>query len=114
MSKKFSDEEIEVFSDLIDNAFTGSEADKVSDAVHESVFHNIEQAAFHNIQRERDEANIEHFMKTGFPNVSMEHKNQAFTLAQQIKAINWGAMHRPRFFYSGLYNRLKFIVDPLA
>ncbi len=70
--------------------------------------------SFSNIQRQRDEANIKHFMDNGFTNVSMEHKNQAFKLAEQIKKINWSAQHRPRFFYSGLYTRLKFIVDPLA
>ncbi len=66
------------------------------------------------MQRQRDEANIKHFMDKAYPNVSMEHKNQAFKLAEEIIKINWSSMHRPRYFYSGLYNRLKFIVDPLG
>ena len=125
MSKKFTPEEVEIFSDLIVNAFPGSEADKIGDAVRESVFKSVEEYTMKNYysirdanrrdeQRERDEANIKHFMDTGFPNVSMVHKAHAFKLAEQVKAINWSAQERPRYFYSGLYNRLKFIVDPLA
>lgn len=125
MSKKFTPEEVEIFQDLIDNAFPGSEADKIGDAVHESVFKSVEEYTMKNYysirdanrrdeQRQRDETNIKHFMDTGFPNVSMVHKNQAFTLAQQIKKINWSAQERPRYFYSELYNRLKYVVDPLA
>ena len=125
MSKKFTPEEAELFQDIIDNAFPGSEVNKISDAVHESVFQSVEEntikryslireAHKRDKQRQRDEANIKHFMDTGFPNVSMVHKAHAFKLAEQVKAINWSAQDLPRYFYSGLYNRLKFIVDPLA